>query len=75
MISGTCNENGVVDKDGITLDGQGSGYDGMNADAAALLIKDRRNVTIRGLTVQEWSQQHQDSRNRRRVAGGCHRPE
>ena len=53
MISGTCNEAVVVNIDGITLDGQGSAViDGMNADTAALLIKGRRNVTVRGLTVQ-----------------------
>ena len=52
-ISGTCREAVVVDKDGITLDGRGSAVvDGSNADAAAILIQGRQNVTVKGLTVQ-----------------------
>ena len=53
MITGTCNEAVEVDKDGITLDGGGTAViDGMNQDAAAVLIKGHQNVTIKGLTVQ-----------------------
>ena len=52
-ITGTCNEAVVVDKDGITLDGEGSAViDGSGADAAAVLIKGHQNVVIKGLTVQ-----------------------
>ena len=53
MISGTCNEAVVVDKDGITLDGGGSAViDGMNDDTAVILIRGQQGVTIKGLTVQ-----------------------
>ena len=53
MISGTCNENVVVDKDGITLDGGGTAViDGSNIDASVILVKGQQNVTIKGLTVQ-----------------------
>ena len=53
MITGTCSENVVVDKDGITLDGGGSAViDGSTADAAAIAVIGHQNVTIRGLTVQ-----------------------
>ena len=54
-ISGTCNENVVVDKDGITLTGEGQDstiIDGSNGDAAGVIIKGHQNVTVRGLTVQ-----------------------
>ena len=53
MISGTCEETLVVDKDGITLDGRGSAIiDGKNEDAAVVKIRGQQNVTIKGLTVQ-----------------------
>ena len=53
MITGTCNEAVVVDKDGITLDGEGTAViDGGGADAAVILIKGHRNVTLKGLTVR-----------------------
>ena len=52
-ITGTCNETVVVDKDGITLDGGESAViDGAAADAAVILVKGHRNVTIKGLTVR-----------------------
>ena len=52
-ITGTCNETVVVNKDGITLDGEGSAViDGGGANAAVILIKGRRNVTLKGLAVQ-----------------------
>ena len=55
MISGTCNENVVVNKDGITLTGEGQDstiIDGSNGDAAGVIIKGHQNVTVKGLTVQ-----------------------
>ena len=53
MITGTCNETVVVDKDGITLDGGGTAViDGGGADTAVILIKGHRNVTVKGLAVQ-----------------------
>ena len=53
MITGTCNEAVVVDKDGITLDGGGSAViDGMDIDASVILVKGYQNVVIKGLTVQ-----------------------
>lgn len=53
MITGTCNETVVVDKDGITLDGGGTAtIDGMDIDASVILVKGQQNVTIKGLTVQ-----------------------
>ena len=53
LITGTCSENVVVDKDGITLDGGGSAViDGSTAAAAAIAVIGHQNVTIRGLTVQ-----------------------
>ena len=52
-ISGTCNEAVVVDKDGITLDGGGSAViDGSGIDLSVIAVIGRRNVTVRGLTVQ-----------------------
>ena len=55
MITGTCNENVVVSQDSITLAGEGQDstvIDGSNDDAAAILVKGHRNVTIKDLTVQ-----------------------
>ena len=53
MITGTCREAVVVDKDGITLDGGGSAViDGSGIDASMILVKGYQNVTIKGLTVQ-----------------------
>ena len=53
MISGTCNENVVVNKDGITLDGDDSAViDGSGVDRAVIFIRGRQDVTIKGLTVQ-----------------------
>ena len=53
MISGTCNETVVVDKDGIALDGGGSAViDGSGVDASAIAVIGHQNVTIKGLTVQ-----------------------
>lgn len=53
MITGTCNEAVVVDKDGITLDGGGSAViDGSGIDAAVISVNGHQNVTIKGLTVQ-----------------------
>ena len=53
MISGTCEESVVVDKDGITLDGGGSAViDGMNDDTVGILIRGQQGVTVKGLTVQ-----------------------
>ena len=52
-ITGTCTETVVVGKDSITLDGEGTAViDGGGANAAVILIKGRRNVTLKGLTVQ-----------------------
>lgn len=54
MITGTCAENVVVDRDGITLDGSGSAViDASTATAAAITVIGHRNVTIKGLTVQD----------------------
>ena len=53
MITGTCHEAVVVDKDDITLDGGGTAViDGIDSDAAAIYVDGRQNVTIKGLTVQ-----------------------
>ena len=55
IAAGTCNENVVVDKDGITLAGAGQDstvLDGDNIDASAILVKGQQNVTIKDLTVQ-----------------------
>ena len=53
MITGTCNEAVVVNKDNITLDGGGSAIiDAMDFDNAAIFVNGRQNVTIKGLTVQ-----------------------
>ena len=53
VISGTCEEAVVVDKDGITLDGGGTAViDGMNEDTVVILIRGQQDVTIKGLTVQ-----------------------
>ena len=53
MITGTCNEAVVVNKDGITLDGRDSAViDGMDFDAPTISINGHQNVIIRGLTVQ-----------------------
>ena len=53
MITGTCNEAVVVNKDGITLDGGGSAIiDGSGMDAAVISVNGHQNVTIKGLTVQ-----------------------
>ena len=52
-ITGTCNENVVVNKDGITLDGRGTVViDGNGADAPVISINGHQNVIIKGLTVQ-----------------------
>lgn len=55
MITGTCNESVVVDKDGITLAGDGQDstvIDGSNMDGSVILVKGQQNVTIKDLTVQ-----------------------
>ena len=53
MITGACNETVVVDKDGITLDGQGSAViDGGGAEVAVINVTGHQNVVIKGLTVQ-----------------------
>ena len=53
MITGTCNETVMVNKDGITLDGGGAAIiDGDGADAPVIAVYGQRNVVIRGLTVQ-----------------------
>ena len=53
MITGTCNEAVVVNKDGITLDGGGTAViDGSGMDAAVIRIWGHQNVTVKGLTVQ-----------------------
>ena len=55
MITGTCEEAVVVDKDGITLVGDGQDstvIDGMDADASAIAVLGHQNVTIKDLTVQ-----------------------
>ena len=53
MITGTCNEAVVVNKDGITLDGGGSAViDGAGIDRWAVDVTGRQKVTIEGLTVQ-----------------------
>ena len=52
-ITGTCNEAVVVNKDGITLDGGGSGViDGAGIDLSAVDVTGRQKVTIQGLTVE-----------------------
>ena len=55
IAAGTCNENVVVNKDGITLAGAGQDstvVDGDNIDASVILVKGQQNVTIKDLTVQ-----------------------
>ena len=55
IAAGTCNENVVVNKDGITLAGAGQDstvIDGDNIDASGILVKGQQNVTIKDLTVQ-----------------------
>ena len=53
LISGTCTETVVVDKDGITLDGQGSAViDGSGGEVAVINVTGHQNVVIRGLTVR-----------------------
>ena len=53
MITGTCNEAVVVNKDGITLDGGGLAViDGAGIDRWAVDVTGRQKVTIQGLTVQ-----------------------
>ena len=53
MITGTCNEAVVVDKDDITLDGGGSAViDGAGIDRWAVDVTGRQKVTLKGLTVQ-----------------------
>ena len=53
MVSGTCNEAVVVNKDNITLDGGGSAViDGAGIDRWAVDVTGRQKVTIEGLTVQ-----------------------
>ena len=57
MITGTCNETVMVDKDGITLDGGGTAIiDGDGADVPVIAVYGQRNVVIRGLTVQNGRQ-------------------
>lgn len=52
MITGTCEEAVVVNKDGITLDGGGSAViDGAGVDRWAMEVTGRQRVTIEGLTV------------------------
>ena len=53
LISGTCNEAVVVNKDDVTLDGGGSAViDGAGIDRWAIDVTGRQKVTIKGLTVQ-----------------------
>ena len=53
MITGTCNENVVVTKDDITLDGGGSAViDGSGVDLWAIDVTGRQKVTVEGLSVQ-----------------------
>ena len=55
MVAGTCNENVVVDKDGITLAGEGQDstvINGDNIDASVIAVLGHQNVTIKDLTVQ-----------------------
>ena len=55
IAAGTCNENVVVNKDGITLVGDGQDstvIDGGDADAAAIAVIGHQNVTIKGLTAR-----------------------
>ena len=52
-ITGTCNENVVVDRDGITLDGGGTAMiDAAGFDKSAIAVIGHQNVTIKGFTVQ-----------------------
>ena len=52
MITGTCNEAVVVNKDDITLDGGGLAViDGAGIDRWAVDITGHQKVTIQGLTV------------------------
>ena len=53
MITGTCNEAVLVNKDGITLDGGGSAViDAMDFDAPTISINGHQNVVIKGLRLQ-----------------------
>ena len=53
LISGTCNEAVVVNKDDVTLDGGGSAViDGAGIDRWAIDVTGRQKVTLKGLTVQ-----------------------
>ena len=53
MITGTCSEAVVVNKDGITLNGGGAAViDGAGLDLWAVDVTGRQKVTIQGLTVQ-----------------------
>ena len=53
MITGTCNEAVVVNKDDITLDGGDTAViDAMDFDAPTISINGYQNVVIKGLTVQ-----------------------
>ena len=54
IAAGTCNENVVVNKDGITLAGAGQDstvIDGMDFDAPAISVNGHQNVIIKGLRV------------------------
>ena len=49
VISGTCEEAVVVDKDGITLDGGGTAViDGAGMDRWAIDVTGRQKITIKG---------------------------
>ena len=53
MITGTCHEAVLVNKDGVTLDGGGSAViDGMDFDAPTISINGHQNVVIKGLRLQ-----------------------
>ena len=57
MITGTCNETVMLNKDGITLDGGGTAIiDGGGADVPVIAVYGHQNVVIRGLTVQNGQQ-------------------
>ena len=76
MITGTCNEAVVVNKDDITLDGGGSAViDGAGLDLWAVDVTGRQKVTIEGLTVLNGHAIGiHDNREFRRVDAGCHGP-